>query len=107
MKSFKQSERIQDSLIKHFLVRNKIFMSDFMVVTKSLIAMHPDVLTSSFYIHLKAENLLYLKNKIMKFESLHMEKLTTKIRSNLKSKINILNVIIYNPVIQFMQFWAY
>ena len=63
IKSFKQSERIQDSLIKAFLVRNKIFMSDFMVVTKSLITMHPDVLTSSSYIYLKAENSLYLKNQ--------------------------------------------
>ena len=33
-------------------------MLDFMVVTKSLITMHSDVLTSSSYIHLKAENSL-------------------------------------------------
>jgi len=40
----------------------------------------------------------------MKIQSLDKAQLTTKVRSNLKSKINILNVIIHNWVIGFVQF---
>jgi hypothetical protein len=47
--------------MKVFLVRNKIFRLDFIVVTKSCIAMHLDKLISSFYIYLKAGNSLFLK----------------------------------------------
>ena len=58
-----KSSRVIEILLYCHLVRNKIFMSDFMVVTKLLIAMHLDKLTSSFYIHLKAEYSLYLRNQ--------------------------------------------
>lgn len=50
-KLLNKSERIQDSLIKAFMVRNKIFRSDFMQVTKSCIDMQENTLILSFYIH--------------------------------------------------------
>ena len=69
------------------MVRNEIFRSDFMLVTKSCIAMHPDKLTSSFYIHLKAENSLYLRNsKIIVIQIAEVELLAFKVRPNLKIK---------------------
>ncbi|UZO24455.1 uncharacterized protein OCT59_016754 [Rhizophagus irregularis] len=63
-----------------------------MQVTKSCIIIPGDMLTSSFYIHLKAENLLYRKNQRSRKLDHWMRRLLDRPQFSLSNEYNFIRV---------------